>query len=276
MSIYIVGDVQGCFTPLEQLLDKVNFNSRQDQLWFVGDLVNRGPQSLEVLRFIKNLGNAAVSILGNHDLHLLCVAEGYQKAHASDTFDGIFNAPDKGELLTWLRWRPMIYHDQGVTMVHAGILPQWSITEALSLGAEVETALRGEDYLEFLIHMYGNKPAKWSDELVGMERLRVITNAMTRLRLIDKEGKMDFSFKGKIQEKPKDLYAWYDFPNRKTKKDTIIFGHWSALGLHMESNILALDTGCLWGGCLTALRLEDRKLFQVSCREEASLKHFMK
>jgi bis(5'-nucleosyl)-tetraphosphatase (symmetrical) len=276
MSIYVIGDVQGCFSPLQKLLDKINFNANQDQLWFVGDLVNRGPHSLEVLRFIKDLGDSAVTILGNHDLHLLCVAQGYQKAHGSDTLESILVAPDKEELLNWLRFRPMIHHDQGVTMVHAGLLPQWTITEALSLAHEVESALRGDTYHDFLIHMYGNKPASWSDKLSGMERLRVITNAMTRLRLIDKEGKMDFSFKGKIQEKPKNLYAWYDYPKRKTAGDTIIFGHWSALGLHIESTVLALDTGCLWGGCLTALRLEDRQLFQVNCQAEASLKHFMK
>ncbi|MDE2423264.1 MAG: symmetrical bis(5'-nucleosyl)-tetraphosphatase [Betaproteobacteria bacterium] len=276
MSVYIIGDVQGCFTPLERLLDTIHFNPQLDQLWFVGDLVNRGSQSLEVLRYIKNLGDSAVTILGNHDLHLLCVAEGYQKAHASDTLDAILEAPDKDDLLRWLRYRPMMHHDQGFTMVHAGLLPQWSITESLSLAVEVEQALRSQRYQEFLIHIYGNKPAYWSDDLEGMERLRVITNAMTRLRLIDKDGKMDFSFKGKIQEKPKGLYAWYEHPNRKTKDDTIVFGHWSALGLHMESKVLALDTGCLWGGCLTALRLHDRKIFQVNCKPEASLKHFMK
>ena len=269
MSIYAIGDLQGCLTPLERLLDKIPFNDNQDQLWFVGDLVNRGPQSLQTLRFVKNIGPRAIAVLGNHDLHLLCVAEGYAKHHSGDTLTEILNAPDRDELLHWVRHCPMLHSDAGYTLVHAGLLPQWSLTQSQSLAREVETALQAEHYTEFLSVMYGNKPHSWSDDLTGMDRLRVITNAMTRLRLCTPEGEMEFTHKGELKDIPAGYLPWYEAPNRQTVQDRLIFGHWSALGLRLDSNVLALDTGCLWGGLLTAVRLEDRALFQVPCEKRS-------
>ncbi len=267
MATYAIGDLQGCLAPLWRLLEKCAFKPAADQLWFVGDLVNRGPDSLGVLRFVKSLGERAVVVLGNHDLHLLTVAAGYVKAHRGDTLDEILSAPDCAELLTWLRRRPMLHHDQGYTMVHAGLLPNWTIAQAQSLAHEVETALRGPQYLQFLANMYGNQPNSWDEALHGWERLRLITNAFTRLRICTADGEMEYSHKGELADIPVGYIPWYDVPGRRNASEAIICGHWSAQGLRLASNLLALDTGCLWGHCLSAVRLEDRTLFQVACDE---------
>lgn len=267
MATYAIGDLQGCFAPLQRLLEKIQFDPSADQLWFVGDLVNRGPESLRTVRFVKSLDRSAVVVLGNHDLHLLTVAAGCVKAHRSDTLNEILNAPDREELLTWLRHRPLLHRGRGFTMIHAGLLPAWTIAQAQSLATEVETALHGANYLDFLGTMYGNSPDRWHDDLSGWDRLRVITNAFTRLRVCTSAGVMEFSHKGELADTPSGFMPWYQVPGRRSANETIICGHWSALGLRLESNLLALDTGCLWGRCLSAVRLEDRTLFQVNCTE---------
>ena len=269
MSTYAIGEVQGCYDQLRRLLDSIAFDPACDRLWFVGDLVNRGPQSLQTLRFVKGLGEHAVTVLGNHDLHLLVVAAGARKLHRGDTLDEILAAPDRDELLVWLRHRSMMHAGDGYAMVHGGLLPQWSIAQALALGREVENALRGEDYHDFLCHMYGNEPARWRDDLSGHDRLRVITNAMTRLRLCSADGTMEFSHKTGLENLPRGFMPWYDVPGRASRDTALITGHWAALGLVVRPDLLALDTGCVWGRRLTALRLEDRRVFQCDCREMA-------
>ena len=269
MATYAIGDIQGCFSALLQLLEKIEFDPVRDRLWLVGDLVNRGPDSVQVLQWAQSLGDRLVTVLGNHDLHLLAVAEGYVPPHRSDTLDEILALPERDELLDWLRQRRMIHAEGDWVMVHAGLLPQWSVAQALQLGAEVEAALRGPEYRDFLKHLYGNKPDHWDASLTGIDRLRLITNAMTRLRVCSAEGVMNFSHKGRVQDRPHDTLPWYEVPGRKSADANIVFGHWSALGLQVGSRYVALDTGCLWGGQLSALRLEDRALFQVSCREMA-------
>lgn len=261
MAIYSIGDVQGCFDELQALLASVKF-AKGDRLWFVGDLVNRGPKSLEVVRFVRGLGDRAVVVLGNHDLHLVTQHEGFAKARKDDTFTDVFDARDRDELVDWLRMRPMMHAAGDWAMVHAGLLPQWSVPKALQLAQEVEAALKGRGYREFLANMYGSKPDQWSDELKGWDRLRVIVNAMTRMRFCTPEGKMDFQTKG--AKAPKGYRAWFDLRPKENHK--LVCGHWSALGLRVTERLAALDSGCVWGGKLTALRLEDRKLYAVPCR----------
>ena len=260
MATYAIGDVQGCFDELEQLLAKCNYDGRRDRLWFVGDLVNRGPKSLEVLRFVRGLGERAVTVLGNHDLHLVTQYEGFERARKDDTFGDVMNARDARALVDWLRMRPMMHVEGGYAMVHAGLLPQWSVAKARKLGKEVEAALAAPDYRKFLKNMYGSKPAAWSDSLRGWDRLRVIVNAMTRMRFCTAQGKMEFHATGNTP--PPGYSAWFEF--RKDRK-TIVCGHWSTLGLKLGERLAALDSGCVWGGTLSALRLEDSKLFQVPC-----------
>ena len=265
MAYYAIGDIQGCYNELQQLLEQFAFDPAQDQLWFVGDLVNRGPGSLEVLRLVRSLGDGAVTVLGNHDLHLLAVAEGIGKLHSSDTLDGILNAPDRDELLHWLRHQRLMHVAGKHVLVHAGLLPQWTVQQALTLAHEVEDALRSDDYAVFLEKMYGNAPQVWQEDLSGHKRLRVIVNAFTRLRICTPQGEMEFKFKGEVENIPAGHLPWFDVPGRKSADATVIFGHWSALGLVLRDNVIALDTGCLWGGPMTAIRLGDRKLFQVGC-----------
>lgn len=269
MSTYAIGDVQGCYDQLRRLLDRLAFDSRRDRLWFVGDLVNRGPQSLETLRFVRSLGGTAITVLGNHDLHLLVVAAGFAKAHRSDTLDAVLSAPDRDELLTWLRHQNMMHVEQGYALVHAGLLPQWSIAQALALAREVERALRGEGHLEFMRRMYGNEPARWRDDLAGFDRLRVITNAMTRMRLCTADGAMEFTHKTGLANPPPGFMPWYDAPQRANRDTAIVFGHWAALGLIVRADVIALDSGCVWGRELSALRLDDRRIFQCDCRDMA-------
>jgi len=263
MSVYAVGDIQGCYKEFRQLLDNIRFDPAQDRLWLVGDLVNRGPQSLEVLRLVKSLGDSAITVLGNHDLHLLAVAEGAAELHRSDTLDAVLNAPDRDELLYWLRHQRLLYAEDGYILVHAGLLPQWSAKQAASLAREVEKVLCGTSYAEFFAHMYGNTPNSWSDALSGYKRLRIITNAFTRMRTSTLQGEMEFKFKGEPKDIPQGYVPWFDVPNRRSQDSTVIFGHWSALGLKLTPNVIALDTGCIWGGTLTAIRLEDKQIFQV-------------
>ena len=260
MATYAIGDVQGCFDELEQLLRKISFG-RKDRLWFVGDLVNRGPKSLEVLRFVRGLGRRAVTVLGNHDLHLIAQSEGIERTRKDDTFRDVLDAPDASELVAWLRQQPMMHAEGGYAMVHAGVLPQWTVERARSLGKEVERALQARNYREFLEHMYGSTPDRWDDALRGWDRLRVIVNAMTRMRFCDRNGKMDLQGKG--TEPAKGYLRWYQTRPKETR--TLVFGHWSQLGLVREPAVVGLDSGCVWGGALSAFGLEDRTLYQVPC-----------
>lgn len=267
MSTYVIGDVQGCYEPLQRLLQRVEFDATRDELWFVGDLVNRGPQSVEVLRFIRGLGDRAAVVLGNHDLHLLVVAAGIRKPHRGDTLDALLQAPDRDGLLDWLRSRSLMHVGRGHAMVHAGLLPQWSIEQALGLAREVEAVLQSDRHAEFLAAMYGNEPARWDDGLKGHDRLRVIVNAMTRLRLVAADGTMEFSHKTGPTGMPDGYRPWYDHPARASRGTPVLFGHWASLGLMLRDDVLALDTGCVWGRELTAVRLEDRSLYRCGCAE---------
>ncbi len=267
MATYAVGDVQGCYDALRRLLDVVAFDPANDTLWCVGDLVNRGPQSLQTLRFIISLGDAAVSVLGNHDLHLLVVAAGHSKVQRGDTLDDILHASDRDELLAWLRRQKLFHADKGYAMVHAGLLPQWSIAQALALSREVEAALRADKHDELMRDMYGNEPRNWRDDLRGHDRLRVIINAMTRMRLCTIEGTMEFKHKlapvpGTM---PEGYLPWYDIPGRASADTPILFGHWASLGVLLRPDIVGLDSGCVWGRKLSAMRLEDRRTFQCGC-----------
>lgn len=262
MATYAIGDVQGCFDELGQLLKQAAFDRTKDRLWFVGDLVNRGPKSREVLLYVRDLGEKAVVVLGNHDLHLVAQHEGFERPHKGDTFQDVLNAPDARELVAWLRTRPMMQAEGSYAMVHAGLLPQWSVDRAVSLGKEVEAALASRAYREFLRNMYGGKPDRWDEALTGWDRLRVIVNAMTRMRFCDREGRMDLAGKG--TEPRKGYLRWYEA--REKDEATIVCGHWSQLGLVLRSKFVGLDSGCVWGGALSALRLEDRALFKIPCR----------
>ena len=265
LATYAVGDIQGCNTEFRQLLERMRFDPVADKLWLVGDLVNRGPDSLGVLRLVKSLGDAAITVLGNHDLHLLAVAEGIAELHRSDTLNDILHAPDRDELLAWLRAQRLLHAEDGWVLVHAGLSPQWSVAQAQQLAHEVEAALRGAHYHEFLTRMYGNHPDRWRDDLDGYKRLRVITNAFTRMRICSAQGGMEFKFKGEARDCPAGYLPWFEVPGRASAGATIICGHWSALGLKLTPNVITLDTGCLWGGPLSAIRLEDRQVFQVPC-----------
>jgi len=264
MAIYAIGDVQGCFIPLQKLLQMIAFDPARDRLWFTGDLVNRGPQSLETLRYVKKLGDAAVTVLGNHDLHLLAVAFNHTAPRKKDTLDAIFKAPDRDELLDWLRHRPLLHHDEHYCLVHAGFPPQWDLDQARHCAAEVETLLRGAGASQFFAHMYGDTPDKWSNRLKEWERMRFITNCFTRIRYCHIDGTLDLRYKGAPGTQPKHLIPWFEAPNRKSAYLNIVFGHWSTLGFRAANGVIALDTGCLWGGQLTALRLDNKKLQRTS------------
>jgi bis(5'-nucleosyl)-tetraphosphatase (symmetrical) len=266
VATYAIGDIQGCYDSLQRLLGLCAFDPARDQLWLVGDLVNRGPKSLETLRLFKALGPAALTVLGNHDLYLLMVAEGGAKFRGKDdTLQEIFDAPDCAELLDWLRHQPLCHIANGYCLVHAGLLPQWTAAKARELAGEVENALRGPEYHEFILNLWGSEPAGWSDDLTGWPRLRVIVNAMTRMRFCTPDGIMEFHTKGETTKAPPGHLPWFALPDRKSADSVLITGHWSALGLMITPNLLALDSGCLWGGHLTAVRLEDRRVFQVDC-----------
>ena len=268
MATYAIGDVQGCFGTLCQLLERIAFDAAGDRLWFAGDLVNRGPRSLETLRFVRGLGASALTVLGNHDLALLMASEGFGKRSRGDTFDDVLKAHDRVELLDWLRHRPLCHVENGFCLIHAGLLPSWDVVLARALAGEVETALTAANWREFLAHMWGSEPAAWDDGLRGWARLRVIVNAMTRLRFCTPEGVMDFRAKGETATAPAGCLPWFEAPGRHSVGTTLVFGHWSALGLKVWPHLLATDSGCVWGGRLTAVRLEDRAVFQVACLPE--------
>jgi bis(5'-nucleosyl)-tetraphosphatase (symmetrical) len=259
VATYAIGDVQGCYDELARLLEKIGFDASRDRLWFVGDLVNRGPKSLEVLRFARSLGDAVVAVLGNHDLHLLAVAEGQKSKHA-DTFQDVLGAPDRDALLAWLRARPVMHAEGRYALVHAGLLPQWTVEKSLALAKEVAAVLSSGDFSEFFRNMYGGTPERWSDSLAGWERLRVIVNAMTRMRFCTPGGAMDFHVKG--EDAPAGFVPWFE-TRPASEEAVLVCGHWSALGLKLTPRLAALDSGCVWGGSLSALRLEDRWLVQV-------------
>jgi bis(5'-nucleosyl)-tetraphosphatase (symmetrical) len=254
MSIYWVGDIQGCDEPLGRLLDHVAFSPSRDRLYVLGDLVNRGPSSLEVLRRLAQMGQSVKCVLGNHDLHLLALDAGARKPSHADTLNAVLCAPDKAHLLHWLGHQSLALFEEQVLMVHAGVLPQWTVTETLELASAIESTLQGPDAHDFYRVMYGNEPAQWSSELQGTERLRCALNALTRIRFCSETGLMEFKTKEASAKSPAGFMPWFDLPGRKTANTHIAFGHWSTLGAVSRHDVWALDTGCVWGGCLTALQ----------------------
>ena len=257
MATYAIGDIQGCFAALEKLLIELDFNKERDKLWFAGDLVNRGSDSLSTLRFVKSLGESAITVLGNHDLHLLAIAADH-KTTKDKGLKKVLKAEDGPDLLHWLRKQPLIHHDSDLdfTIAHAGIYPKWSLSQAIEYADELHEVLQGDNYLDFIHNMYGNKPKKWKKKLTGWERLRFICNAFTRMRYCTEKAKLDFKRNGIPQVGDSEIIPWFDVPERKMKDQRILFGHWSTLGLLKREDVYALDTGCVWGGQLTALRID--------------------
>lgn len=264
MITFVVGDVQGCYDTLRRLLERIGFDPAAHRLWFVGDLVNRGPQSLQTLRYVRGLGAAAVAVLGNHDLHLLAVAHGARKGRY-DTLDQVLAATDRDELLHWLRHRPLLHQDADAAMLHAGLPPQWDLPTARRLAREAECALQDPAYPELLGAMYGDEPDRWDENLSGMARLRFVINCFTRLRFCSADGRVDFKCKGAPGTQPPDLLPWFAIPGRRSAGTTLLFGHWSTLGrVHWpEHRVYCLDTGAVWGGRMTAVRLDDWTLSEV-------------
>jgi bis(5'-nucleosyl)-tetraphosphatase (symmetrical) len=269
MAVYAIGDIQGCYDPFRRLLDKLAFDPHEDRLWLTGDLVNRGPKSLKTLRFVRELGDSAVTVLGNHDLHLLAVATGIGDPDEREgTLKKLLRAEDCDELMDWLRRRPLAHFDESVNtlMVHAGVHPRWTIRKTLARAAEVEAVLQGDDYREFLPKLYGNSPSRWSGRLTGNKRLRFIVNCLTRIRMIDADGRLDYSHKGPPEKAAKGLIPWFEAPDARWLGTRILFGHWSALGLILKPGLIGIDTGCVWNKELTAVRLNKRpKIVQVDC-----------
>jgi len=268
MSTYAIGDIQGCQDELERLLEKIHFDPAHDQLWFTGDLVNRGPRSLDTLRFVKSLGSSALTVLGNHDLHLLAIAHGQEhRLHRGDTLDEILNAPDRDELLQWLRYRPLLHLDSalGFCLVHAGIPPQWRLAEARERAKEVEAVLRSDQHHSFYQQMYGGEPTLWQPELTGWPRLRCITNALTRMRYCTPAGEIDLHHNGRPGTQPQPLLPWFEIANRKSAEVRIVFGHWSTLPVPEDPTAMAIgiDGGCLWGGQLVAVELAPQLRFHA-------------
>ncbi|MEO5669450.1 MAG: symmetrical bis(5'-nucleosyl)-tetraphosphatase [Ramlibacter sp.] len=271
MALYLIGDVQGCDAPLGRLLAMIGYSPSRDTLFLLGDLVNRGPESGAVLRRLMGYGDSARCLLGNHDLSLLAVAHGRRAPHRNDTMDKVLLAPDCDVLLDWLRHQRMAIHAHGLLMVHGGVLPQWDVAQTLALAAEVEEVLRGPGLVDFLSRMYGNQPDRWDDGLEGADRLRIVVNALTRLRFCTPEGGMDLKASGGPGDAPPGYLPWFDVPGRKTAGEQIAFGHWSTLGYLQRADIISMDTGCVWGGCLSALRLVPgaarHELIQVDCEQ---------
>ena len=270
MSTYVIGDLQGCFAQLESLLAKVGYRREVDRLWFTGDLINRGPESLATVRFVKSLGTSAVTVLGNHDLHFLAIVFGGHRTLASDTLDGLMDAPDCLEIAHWLRGLPLMHRENGFVMVHAGLPHIWTVREAERHAREVESVMRDDEACEdFFRQMYGNRPDAWSDTLQGMDRNRIITNYFTRMRLVSHAGEMDFSHKGTLEGAPAGFRPWLAYPSRV--RERILFGHWAALDGETESgSMIGLDTGCVWGRTLTAYCLEDGSITRIACSELAA------
>ncbi len=272
MAIYAIGDLQGCYDSLQRLLEKIRFDPGEDRLWFAGDLVNRGKQSLQTLRFVRQLGSRAITVLGNHDLHLLAISEGNLRHQSRDgSLDPILNAPDRDELLHWLRHRPLMHYNEkrGYSLIHAGLPPQWDARTAMQRAHELEQVLRGDGFHDYCMQMYGNEPSLWRDDLRGMERLRFITNCFTRLRFCDPRGRLALDEKGAPGSQKSPYQPWYAVKDRASRHDRILFGHWSTLGYRQIGNVWALDSGCIWGGQLTALKLRRHKPpqpIQVKCK----------
>lgn len=271
MTTYAIGDIQGCYKPLIKLLTSINFNPATDKLWCVGDLINRGPKSLDTLRYLRDIDDAVEIVLGNHDLHFLAIFYGCAPVRNKDTLDKLLSAPDVEELSNWLRHKPLAHFDtietsmglQDYLMIHAGIAPQWSLQKTLDYAAEVELALQGEEFLKFLRKMYGDQPDRWDNTLTGMKRLRVITNYLTRVRFCSAEGTMDLNIKEGLAYAPEGYQPWFEYES-VSRKTNILFGHWAALeGITGKERVYALDTGCVWGRELTLMRLDDKKLFSV-------------
>lgn len=277
MAMYFIGDLQGCMAPLRQLLSLVDFSPSRDTLYPLGDLVNRGPDSLEVLRFFMGLGDAARPILGNHDLHLLAAAQGLRHLHVNDTLSPILEADDRQALLDWVRHQSLAREAGGWLLVHAGVLPQWTTAQTLALAGEVQAVLQSPEHPDFLAHMYGNLPRQWDNGLGGWDRLRLVVNALTRMRFCTPEGALEFAHSGPASQAPAGHLPWFEVPGRRTANQLIAFGHWSTLALDqakrqpiLRQQTLGLDTGCLWGGRLTAARLGrapgEFELFSVDCQ----------
>lgn len=270
MAHYLVGDLQGCDAPLARLLARIDFSPSRDTLYLLGDLVNRGPASAAVLRRLMGYGDAAKCLLGNHDLSLLAVAHGHRAPHRNDTMDDILQSPERDAMLDWLRHRAMALHAHGILMVHGGVLPSWDLAQVLALAGELEAVLRGPALADFLAAMWGNQPDRWDDALTGADRLRVIVNALTRLRFCTLEGAMNLKASGGLDQAPPGMLPWFDVPGRRTAGVPIAFGHWSTLGYLRRPDLISLDTGCVWGGCLSALRLVAggaHELIQEQCEQ---------
>ena len=264
-STYAIGDLQGCHDEMTALMQRIDESCADPKLIFVGDIVNRGPRSLATLREIRALGDRAQIVLGNHDLHLLALSQGIRKLHKSDTLDEILQASDGLDLLDWMRHQPLALFEQGHLLVHAGVVPQWSAAQTMALAHEVEVVLRSDGWIDFVRDMYGNQPARWDDALKGNDRLRCIVNVLTRIRFCSADGTMNFASNEGAVNAPDGCMPWFDVPDRKTQDVTVVFGHWSTLGLMLRPNVIGLDTGCVWGGKLTAVGLAKRDVIQVAC-----------
>ena len=269
MAVYAIGDIQGCYDEFRGLLSKISFNPTHDRLWLVGDLVNRGPQSLQTLEYVHSLGEAAICVLGNHDIHLIACYTGVQNCKAKSSLKPILESPNAKQLIDWMRHRPMAHYDKELNylMVHAGVIPQWDLETTLQCAHEVEEALRSDDYEVLIQNLYGDKPNLWDPQLADWDRLRIITNVLTRIRYCEKDGVMNFEHKGPPGSQPQKLSPWFELEDRKSKATRIIFGHWSSLGLNINNNTIATDSGCLWGGQLSAVRIdcEHPELYSVDC-----------
>ncbi|MFB6263286.1 MAG: symmetrical bis(5'-nucleosyl)-tetraphosphatase, partial [Bradymonadaceae bacterium] len=263
MTTWAIGDIHGCRETLDRLLDEIDFAPDSDRIWLTGDLVNGGPDSLGVVRWARELGDRATVVLGNHDLHMLAVAAGVHEMNEDDTFEPLLEAPDGDELVDWLRRRPLFHRDGGRALVHAGLLPDWDLEDATALAVEVQQVLRGTDAADFLAEMYGDTPRRWSPDLNGADRLRLIVNAMTRMRTLAPNAALDLDYKGTLDDVPEDRFPWFDHPDRRAPDATLLFGHWSALGFHRAERAVGLDSGCVWGNALTALDLETGDAVQV-------------
>ena len=274
MALYAIGDIQGCHAEFCQLLDLIAFSPASDRLWLVGDLINRGPGSLEVLREVRKLGDAATTVLGNHDFHLLTIAAGHRVPHRGDTLDAILAAPDRDELVAWLAARPLVVVEGEQLLVHAGLLPQWTPATALMLSREVQAMLASDNAHEFLGVLYGDEPRQWSETLAGYDRLRIAVNACTRMRFCTADGTLDFREKRGVAHVPNGFLPWFAHPGRLSARVTVVCGHWSTLELMLAPNVLMLDSGCLWGGTLTGIRLDDRQVIQVPSQQPVQPKPF--
>lgn len=273
MTSYVIGDIQGCYDALQRLLAKIRFSPDKDVLWFVGDLVNRGPDSLKVIQFVQSLKENAITVLGNHDLHMLAVLTDLEKPRPKDTLDEIFNSSHKSQIIDWIRQQALMHvdNDNKYVLTHAGCYPGWTVDEAQSYAKEVEKTLQSDNYIEFLTNMYGNQPAKWDNSLSDWDRLRFITNCFTRMRCVNAELELDLKFKGSPSKTPNGLVPWFELGVELRSPYKILFGHWSTLGYVHNNNVFALDTGCLWGGQLTALALEQEPfVVSVDCKQSLS------